>query len=200
MACVNVYFELGYLDCSWKLPFASCWYKNKMIVGSSSFSTHIENSHSNQNQVRIIPGPAGIVQQAKLLKKKVFILGSDGALMSTQEYMQKVVEDVGEDDDFKSGSWDSANNYVNTNGGTVTGYLGDMKNFLKNEKLDQVVAIVKSSSLNAIGDLTVTMKDLTCTIPGTNFARIDLGGLVIGDYKLLGHTTWKFRQIGKKSV
>ncbi|GJX37400.1 GPCR kinase, partial [Tanacetum coccineum] len=38
-----------------------------------------------------------------------------------QEYMQKVVEDVGEDDDFKSGSWVSATNYVNVNGGTVTG-------------------------------------------------------------------------------
>ncbi|GJR28598.1 zf-CCHC domain-containing protein [Tanacetum coccineum] len=92
------------------------------------------------NPVRIIPGPAGIVQQAKLLNKKVFILDSDGDLMSTHEYMQKIVEDVGEDDDFKSGSW---------------------------EKLNQVVAIVKSCSLNMLGDLTVTMKDLPGTIPGT---------------------------------
>ncbi|GJZ50216.1 hypothetical protein Tco_0604406 [Tanacetum coccineum] len=68
-----------------------------------SSSTQIETSHSNENQVRIIPGPAGIVHQAKLLKEKVFILSLDGAIMSTQEYMQKVVEDVGEDDDFKSG-------------------------------------------------------------------------------------------------
>nr|GEU37131.1 RNA-directed DNA polymerase, eukaryota [Tanacetum cinerariifolium] len=55
----------------------------------------------------------------------------DGALMSTQEYMQKVVEDMGEDDDFKSG------------------------------KLEQVVAIVKSCSPNVLGDLTVNMKDLS---------------------------------------
>ncbi|GKD14967.1 zf-CCHC domain-containing protein [Tanacetum coccineum] len=130
-------------------------------------STQIETSHSNQNQVRIIPGPAGIVQQAKLLKEKVFILCSDGALMSIQEYMQKVVEDVGEDDDFKSQPWVSATNYVNTNGGIVTGCLEDIKNFLKNGKLDQVVAIVKSCSPNTIGNLTVTMKDLTGTIPGT---------------------------------
>ncbi|GJT09452.1 transposase, MuDR, MULE transposase domain protein [Tanacetum coccineum] len=114
-----------------------------------------------------IPGPAGIVQQAKMLKEKVFVFYSDGALMSTQEYMQKVVEDVGEDDDFKSGSWVSATNYVNANGGTVTGCLGDIKNFLKNGKLDQVVAIVKSCSPNVLGDLTVTMKDLSGTIPGT---------------------------------
>ncbi|GKG54429.1 hypothetical protein Tco_0560084, partial [Tanacetum coccineum] len=68
------------------------------------------------NRVRIIPGPAGIVQHAKLLKEKVFILDSDGALMSTQEYMQKVVEDVAENDDFNSGSWVSATNYVTANG------------------------------------------------------------------------------------
>ncbi|GJV06114.1 zf-CCHC domain-containing protein [Tanacetum coccineum] len=134
-----------------------------------SSSTAVEPASSTPNPVRIIPGPAGpacIIQQTKCLRK-VFILGSDGALMSTQEYMQKVVEDVGEDDDFKSGSWVSATNYVNANGGTVTGCLGDIKNFMKNGKLDQVVAIVKSCSPNVLGDLTVTMKDLSGTIPGT---------------------------------
>ncbi|GKE93596.1 probable transmembrane ascorbate ferrireductase 4 [Tanacetum coccineum] len=95
---------------------------------------------STSNPFRIIPGPAGLVQQAKMLKENVFILDSDGALMSTQEYMQKVVEDVGEDDDFKSGPWG---------------------------KLDQVVAIVKSCSPNDIGDFTVTMKDPSSTIPET---------------------------------
>ncbi|GJR53746.1 hypothetical protein Tco_1404267 [Tanacetum coccineum] len=78
-----------------------------------------------------------------------------------------VVEDVGEDEDFKSGPWVSATDYVNANGGTVSGCLGDIKNFLKNGKLDQVVAIVKSCSSNMIGDLTLTMKDLSGTIPGT---------------------------------
>ncbi|GJZ67644.1 GPCR kinase [Tanacetum coccineum] len=78
----------------------------RIIPGSAgivqlSSSTRVEPSPSTPNPVRIIPGPAGIVQQAKMLKEKVFILDSDGALMSTQEYMQKVVEDVGEDDDFK---------------------------------------------------------------------------------------------------
>ncbi|GKC53336.1 GPCR kinase [Tanacetum coccineum] len=41
--------------------------------------------------------------------------------MLTQEYIQKVVEDVAEDDDFKSGPWVSATDYVNANDGTVTG-------------------------------------------------------------------------------
>ncbi|GJX33815.1 hypothetical protein Tco_0245372 [Tanacetum coccineum] len=73
--------------------------------------------------------------------------------------IRKVVEDVGEDEDFKNGSWVSATEYVNANGGIVSGCLGDIKNFLKNGKLDQVVAIVKSCTPNVIGDLTVTLKD-----------------------------------------
>ncbi|GJW43932.1 ribonuclease H-like domain-containing protein [Tanacetum coccineum] len=84
-----------------------------------------------------------------------------------REYMKKVVEDVGEDEDFKSGSWVSATDYVNANGGIVSGCLGDIKNFLNSRKLDQVVAIIKSCSPNVISDLTVTMKDLSGTIPGT---------------------------------
>ncbi|GJR23103.1 hypothetical protein Tco_0971630 [Tanacetum coccineum] len=100
-----------------------------------SSNTRAEPYPSTPNPVRIIPGPAGIVQQAKLLKEKVFILDSDGALMSTQKYMQKIIEDVGEDDDFNSGAWVSATNYVIAFGGTVTGCLGDIDNFLKKGKL-----------------------------------------------------------------
>ncbi|GKC66639.1 hypothetical protein Tco_1099237 [Tanacetum coccineum] len=43
--------------------------------------------------------------------------------------------------------------------------IGDIKNFLKNRKRDQVVAIVKYCSPNVIGDLTVTLKNLSSTIP-----------------------------------
>ncbi|GKA36612.1 hypothetical protein Tco_0723177 [Tanacetum coccineum] len=136
------------------------------IVQLSS-STCVEPSSSTPNPVRIVPGPAGVVQHAKLLRENVFILDPDGALMLTQEYMQKVVEDVGEDDDFNSGAWFSATNYVIAISGTVTGCLGDINNFLKKGKLEQVVAIVKSCSLNVLGDLNVTMKDLSGTIPGT---------------------------------
>ncbi|GJY83401.1 hypothetical protein Tco_0496777 [Tanacetum coccineum] len=111
------------------------------IVQLSS-STCVEPSSSTPNPVRIIPGPAGVVQQAKLLKEKVFILDSDGALMSTHEYMQKVIEDVGEDDALNSGAWFSATNYVIAIGGT-------------------------SYSPNVLGDLNVTMKDISGTILGT---------------------------------
>nr|GEZ57663.1 hypothetical protein [Tanacetum cinerariifolium] len=67
-----------------------------------------------------------------------------------------VVEDMGEDEDLKCGAWVSVTEYVNANGGIVSGYLGDIKNFLKNGKLEQVVAIIKSCTPNALGDLTVT--------------------------------------------
>ncbi|GJV27082.1 transposase, MuDR, MULE transposase domain protein [Tanacetum coccineum] len=120
----------------------------------SSSSAHVEPSLYTPNPVTIIP-------------ENVFILDPDGALMSTQEYMQKVVEDVGEDADFNSGAWVSATNYVNAFGGTITGCLGDIDNFLKKGKLEQVVAIVKSCSPNALGDLNVTLKDLSGTVPGT---------------------------------
>ncbi|GKC65792.1 GPCR kinase [Tanacetum coccineum] len=74
--------------------------------------------------------------------------GYEGDIVSTQEFMKKVVEDV-----------------------------GDIKNFLNNGKLDQVVAIVKSCSLNVICDLTMTMKDLSGTIPGTIHHKVvDEGG------------------------
>ncbi|GJY30740.1 hypothetical protein Tco_0414235 [Tanacetum coccineum] len=132
-----------------------------------SSDTHAELYPSTPNPVRIIHGPAGIVQKDKLFKENVFILDSDGALMSTQKYMQKIIEDVDEDDDFNSGAWVSATNYVIAFGGTVSGCLGDINNFLINGKLDHIVAIVKSCSPNILGDLNVTLKDLSGTIPGT---------------------------------
>ncbi|GKF76572.1 GPCR kinase [Tanacetum coccineum] len=73
--------------------------------------------------------------------------------MSTQEYMKKVVEDVGDDEDFKRGRG----------------------------KFEQVVAIVKSCSPNAIDDLTVTMKDLSDTIPETIYHKV-IGDRGYGKY------------------
>nr|GEV33813.1 hypothetical protein [Tanacetum cinerariifolium] len=117
----------------------------------STNSSHVKPSPYTINLVTIILGPSD----------------PDGALMSTQQYMDKVVEDVGDDDDFKSAVWVSATNYVNTFDGTVIGCLGEVNNFLKNGKLELVVGIVKSCLPNMLGDLNVTMKDLSCTIPGT---------------------------------
>nr|GEV35223.1 hypothetical protein [Tanacetum cinerariifolium] len=65
-----------------------------------SSSTCVETSSSTQSPVRIIPDPAGIIQAAKLLKQRDILLGLDGAVMFTQEYIKKIVKDVGEDEDF----------------------------------------------------------------------------------------------------
>ncbi|GKD64927.1 reverse transcriptase domain-containing protein [Tanacetum coccineum] len=106
---------------------------NLTPVLRSSSSTRVEPYPLTPNPVRIIPDHA------------------DGALMSTQQYMQQIIEDVGEDDDFNSGAWVSATNYMKAFGGNVTGCLGDIDNFLKKGKLDQVVAIVKSCFPNVLG-------------------------------------------------
>nr|GEW07797.1 hypothetical protein [Tanacetum cinerariifolium] len=70
--------------------------------------------------VRIIPGPAGIVQLAKIRKQSDIHEGRDDFVLSTQEYMKQVVEDV--------------------------------------------IEIIKSCSSNALGDLKVTVKDLSGTL------------------------------------
>ncbi|GJY44533.1 hypothetical protein Tco_0432746 [Tanacetum coccineum] len=131
-----------------------------------------------EKPVRIIRDPAGIVQEAKLLKQRDILLGWDEAVLSTQEYVKIVVEDVGEDKDFKRASWVSAVEFVNANDeGIVNRCLGDIENYLKNGKLKHVFAIIKSCTLNAIGDLTVTLKDLSGTIDGIIHHKvIDEGG------------------------
>ncbi|GKA26144.1 ribonuclease H-like domain-containing protein [Tanacetum coccineum] len=81
--------------------------------------------------------------------------GADDSVLSTQEYMKQVVEDVGEDEDFNR----------------------DIKTFLKNGKLEQVVTIIKSCSPNALGDLKVTVKDLVGTLVGLiHYKVINEGG------------------------
>nr|GEV48293.1 hypothetical protein [Tanacetum cinerariifolium] len=119
-----------------------------------------------ENPVRIIPSPTCIVQLAKIRKQSNIHEGGDDSVLSTQEYMKQVVEDVGEDEDFNSGSWVGATEYVKANGGIVSGCIGDIKTFLKNGKLEQVVAIIKSCSSNALGDLKVIVKDLSAMRSG----------------------------------
>ncbi|GJQ91370.1 reverse transcriptase zinc-binding domain-containing protein [Tanacetum coccineum] len=62
---------------------------------------------------------------------------------------------VGEgDEDFKGGSWVSAVDFVNANGGgIVNACLGDIENYVKNGKLGQAVEIIKYCTLNSLGDL-----------------------------------------------
>ncbi|GJV62209.1 ribonuclease H-like domain-containing protein [Tanacetum coccineum] len=127
-----------------------------------------------EKSVRIISDPAGIVQAAKLRKQANIEESGDESVLSTQEYIRKVVEDVGEDEDFNGGLWVSAVEFVNANGWIVNGCLGNMKNYLKNGKLEQVVAIIKSRTLNALGDLTMTLKDLSVFSPKPSFHYLNI--------------------------
>ncbi|GJW90339.1 retrotransposon protein, putative, ty1-copia subclass [Tanacetum coccineum] len=117
--------------------------------------------------IRIIPSPVGVIQTAKLYKIADTREDREESIMSTQEYIRKVIEDVGEDDDFKHASWLNMLDYVNVDGGIVTGCFGDVKKILKNGKLEKVVAVIKSCTPNALSDLTVTLKDLSGGISDT---------------------------------
>ncbi|GKC13573.1 hypothetical protein Tco_1010355 [Tanacetum coccineum] len=146
---------------------------NTHIVPEISTTQTLFSSQNNQvdnyvvKHIRIIPGPAGIVQTAKLCKLVDTREGGEESVMSKQEYIRKVIEDVGEDDNFTRAPWLNAIDYVNVDGGIVTGCFGVVKKFLKNGKLEQIVAVIKSSTPNALGDLIVTLKDLSGTISGT---------------------------------
>ncbi|GJT16777.1 hypothetical protein Tco_0875483 [Tanacetum coccineum] len=147
---------------------------NPHIVPEITITTQtLSSSQNNQvdncvvKPIRIIPGPTGIVQTAKLCKLVDTREGGEESVMSTQKYIRKVIEDVGEDDDFTRAPWLNAIDYVNIDGGIMTGYFGDVKKFLKNGKLEKVVAVIKSCTTNLLGNLTVTLKDLSGTISGT---------------------------------
>ncbi|GKC74724.1 hypothetical protein Tco_1120607, partial [Tanacetum coccineum] len=111
------------------------------VTSTQNIDGIVQVDEVEKKPVRIIPGHVGIVQLAKIRKQSDIHEGGDDSVLSTQEYMKKVVEDVGEDEDFNSGPWVGATEYVKANGGIISGCLGDIKTFLKNGKLKQVVAI-----------------------------------------------------------
>ncbi|KAL7611883.1 hypothetical protein Lser_V15G05208 [Lactuca serriola] len=122
--------------------------------------------------VRAIPGPAGVVQAAKLRKTRDMenILGQEEHPMATQEYIRRVVENPEEDDDFQGSPWLSAIEFVYADdmfNSVPNAPLGDINKYLKNGKLHQVVAVIKSCTSNELGDLKVTLKDPTGVVSGT---------------------------------
>ncbi|GJT06302.1 hypothetical protein Tco_0840764 [Tanacetum coccineum] len=87
--------------------------------------------------------------------------GGHDNILTTQEYVRKVYEDVSRDEHFMQGPWLSAILYLYGQGVSVSGCLGDMnKNCIKG-KLELVVGVVKSCTPNSLGYMTVTLKDLT---------------------------------------
>ncbi|GJW69667.1 hypothetical protein Tco_0126584 [Tanacetum coccineum] len=87
----------------------------------SSSSTRVEPSPLTPNLVRIIPDPASIVQLSSSRRVEPSPTTPNPVRIIPDPASIKVIEDVGEDDDFKIGLWVSATNYVTANGGTITG-------------------------------------------------------------------------------
>ncbi|GKF36202.1 hypothetical protein Tco_0112960, partial [Tanacetum coccineum] len=70
--------------------------------------------------IRIIPGPVGLIHTTKLRKLADTRKGGEESVMSTQEYIRKVIKDVGEDDDSTRAPWLSVLDCVNVNRRIVT--------------------------------------------------------------------------------
>nr|GEW89730.1 hypothetical protein [Tanacetum cinerariifolium] len=88
--------------------------------------------------------------------------GGHDNIMTTQEYVKKVNEEVSEDDHFTLSLWLSTIVHLHGEGVMPSGYLGDMKKYCINGKLELVVSVVMTCTPNALGDMTVTLKDPTC--------------------------------------
>ncbi|GJX99165.1 reverse transcriptase domain-containing protein [Tanacetum coccineum] len=127
-------------------------------------------------EARIIPGPSGILQKALARKKADVQAGGHDNILTTQEYVRKVNEDVSEDDDFMQGPWLKAIVYLHGEGVIASGYLGDMKKYCIKGKLKLVVGVVKSCTPNSLGDMTVTLKDPTGTMGGTIHYKVFQNG------------------------
>ncbi|GJY40540.1 hypothetical protein Tco_0427810 [Tanacetum coccineum] len=80
-------------------------------------------------EARIIPGPAGILQKAMMRKKADVQAGGHENILTTQEYVKKVNEDVSEDDHFTKGPWLSAIVHLHEQGVIASGCLGDVDKF-----------------------------------------------------------------------
>nr|GEY83403.1 hypothetical protein [Tanacetum cinerariifolium] len=93
--------------------------------------------------------------------------GSQDNIMITHEYVRKVNEDVSDDDHFTLGPWLSTIVYLHGEGVMAFGCLDDMKKYCINEKLEIVGGVVMSCTLNALGDMTVKLKDPTSIMGGT---------------------------------
>ncbi|GJS08561.1 reverse transcriptase domain-containing protein [Tanacetum coccineum] len=99
---------------------------------------HLYVTPPKKPEARIIPGPASILQKALLRKNADVMIGGHDNILTTHD---EVV--------------------------MPSGCLGDMKKYCINGKLELVVGVVLSCTPNALGDMTVTLKDPTGIMGGT---------------------------------
>ncbi|KAL8478623.1 hypothetical protein ACS0TY_030490 [Phlomoides rotata] len=132
---------------------------------------------------RTIPGPAGAVQAAMLRKNidrqnQNFTDNQDdncegfngkihnNGVLSTQEYVRRAIEDTAEfDEDFTRHPWLSALQFVGAENGLIPSTpISSIKNCGNSDKVNQVVAVIKSCTPNGFGGLMVLLKDPTGTV------------------------------------
>ncbi|KAK9688661.1 hypothetical protein RND81_09G001900 [Saponaria officinalis] len=145
---------------------------------SSSFSflrrcsLSLPSPHDSPHLHRI-PGPAGAIQAAMHRKDRHapphsrhsddFSDGNKELVeISTQEYLRRVEEDSGEE--FSRDPWIFAIDSLRRCGEFDATALKDVKKCMNAERIDQVVAVVKSCTPNGLGDMIVTLKDPTDTV------------------------------------
>nr|GEX43984.1 hypothetical protein [Tanacetum cinerariifolium] len=103
-----------------------------------------------------------------MLRKKADVqAGGHENILTTQEYVKKVNEDVSEDDHFTQGPWLMVIVYHYGQGVIASGCLGNVEKYCKNGKLELVVVVVKSCTPNSLRDMSVTLKDPTGNVGGT---------------------------------
>ncbi|XP_057767403.1 uncharacterized protein LOC130987761 [Salvia miltiorrhiza] len=133
----------------------------------------LEQLPASSSRRPAIPGPAGAVHAAMLRKNhdrenhnvSDHDNGNDG-LLSTQDYIRKAMDDTAEfDDDFSRHPWLSALQFLGTADGLIPSTpISSIKKCFNGDKVDQVVAVVKSCTPNGLGGLLVSLKDPTGTI------------------------------------
>ncbi|CAA0825509.1 Unknown protein [Striga hermonthica] len=153
---------------------------------------------------RTIPGPAGTVQAAMLSRdldrenRNVFNRNRDsgenfngsgrcGGVIPTQDYIRRAMEDTSEfDDDFNGHPWISALKFLGANDGCVKSKaISAIKKCLNGEKVDKVVAVIKSCAPNGLGGLIVSLKDPTGTV-GASIHHKVLSGNEFGKKLTIG--------------
>nr|GEX08229.1 hypothetical protein [Tanacetum cinerariifolium] len=152
--------------------------RNKLLQSMAEKQEFINNPTSPinlfgcKNTVIIIPGPAGILQAVKLRKTEDIKENGHGCVMPTHEYVRKIIEDASKDDQFTCDSWLSAVEYLNVEGSLANDCFVNMKTFCVNGKLKHVVAVIKTCTSNALGELTITLKYPFGTISDTIYHKV----------------------------
>lgn len=127
------------------------------ISSSSGSPQPVVGSHppASTTSSPLIPGPAGALQAA-FMQRKTHLHSP----LPTQDYLRRVAQEGFPDDDhdFKHHHWLLALDFVRRQGTIEETPLSFMRKCLTADRVPLVVAIIKSSTPNALGDLMVTLK------------------------------------------